>query len=301
MALSASSQPVLPGPSTTAVQRVADGTAPPTGTVHAAAREGVRGPGSALPHMDRIQQLFGRHDVGGVQAHVGGAAADASRQMGAQAYAAGDRVAFGSSPDLHTAAHEAAHVVQQRGGVQLEGGVGAAGDRYERHADAVADQVVRGEPAEDLLDQMSGGPAGAGSGAPAVQRAPQEVKPVDIDPSTPIAVKAGGDAKRVPSGSGASIKNGTLTWLLEVGPRRDCHFHAEYKPAAVSAACPTVTFEQTVIYKAELAKLKARAAPEPDPTKDKIPRPQAVDDPALKVQPLDPPKSFLDSTDTGTP
>jgi hypothetical protein len=39
-------------------------------------------------------------------------------------YATGNHVAFKGAPNLHTAAHEAAHVVQQRGGVQLKGGVG---------------------------------------------------------------------------------------------------------------------------------------------------------------------------------
>lgn len=33
---------------------------------------------------------------------------------GAEAFATGNHVAFASSPSLHTAAHEAAHVVQQR-------------------------------------------------------------------------------------------------------------------------------------------------------------------------------------------
>ena len=70
--------------------------------------------------------------------------------MGAQAFATGNHVAFAGTPDLHTAAHEAAHVVQQRGGVHLKGGVGEAGDTYEQHADAVADKVVRGESAEAL-------------------------------------------------------------------------------------------------------------------------------------------------------
>lgn len=74
--------------------------------------------------------------------------------MGARAYAMGNHVAFGIQPDLHTAAHEAAHVVQQRAGVSLSGGVGQAGDAYERHADAVDDRVVAGESAEALLGAM---------------------------------------------------------------------------------------------------------------------------------------------------
>jgi hypothetical protein len=98
---------------------------------------------------------------------VGGGAADASDQLGARAYAYGHQVAFAEAPSLHTAAHEAAHVVQQRGGVSLKGGVGQVGDAYERHADAVADRVVSGQSAEGLFDQL----AGAGGGvAPAVQR-----------------------------------------------------------------------------------------------------------------------------------
>lgn len=138
----------------------------PTGDVHAAAARGVAGVGGALPHHGRIQAAFGAHDVSHVQAHVGGEAAKASAEMGAQAYATGDHVAFGAAPDLHTAAHEAAHIVQQRGGVSLSGGVGQAGDAHERHADQVADAVVAGRSAEGMLDRYNG--VGGGSGA--VQR-----------------------------------------------------------------------------------------------------------------------------------
>ena len=132
---------------------------------HAVAAEGMSGAAQSLPHLDTIQDAFGGHDVSGVPAFVGGAAAEASSALGAEAYASGGGVAFAGAPDLHTAAHEAAHVVQQRAGVQLSGGVGAAGDSYEQHADAVADRVVAGESAEDLL----GGFAGS-LGARCVQR-----------------------------------------------------------------------------------------------------------------------------------
>ena len=126
------------------------------------AAAGTSGPASTLPHAAKIQQSFGSHDISGVSAHVGGAAADASSAMGASAYASGSDVAFTSQPDLHTAAHEAAHVVQQSAGVQLQGGVGKAGDRYEVHADAVADKVVAGESAEGILDEFSGDGGGGG-------------------------------------------------------------------------------------------------------------------------------------------
>jgi Domain of unknown function (DUF4157) len=124
--------------------------------------QGLTGTPGALPHQERIQQSFGGHDVSGVRSFVGGPAASATESLGAQAYAMGDSVAFREEPDLHTAAHEAAHVVQQRAGVQLKGGMGKAGDEYEQHADAVADRVVRGESAEALLSQKAGpSPRGA--------------------------------------------------------------------------------------------------------------------------------------------
>jgi len=145
------------------VQRKAGGQG--GGDVPSAAAAGVAGGGGQLPHYDTIQAAFGAHDVGGVSAHTGGDAAGACASMGAAAYATGDQVAFAGAPDLHTAAHEAAHVVQQRAGVQLKGGVGEAGDAYEQHADQVADAVVRGESAEALL----GDPAASGGGA-GVQR-----------------------------------------------------------------------------------------------------------------------------------
>lgn len=140
------------------------------GGVHQAAAHGISGSSGNLPHLDTIQQSFGRHDVSSVQAHVGGRAAEASSAMGAEAYATGNNVAFASSPSLHTAAHEAAHVVQQRGGVQLKGGVGQVGDVYERHADQVADLVVQGKSAESLLDAYAGGSGGGATSGGPVQR-----------------------------------------------------------------------------------------------------------------------------------
>jgi hypothetical protein len=112
------------------VQRKEHGRADDGVDVAAEAQRGVAGAPQSLPHLDLIQRSFGHHDVRGVGAHVGGAAADASERIGASAYATGTSVAFRGAPDLHTAAHEAAHVVQQRGGVQLRGGVGEQGDAY---------------------------------------------------------------------------------------------------------------------------------------------------------------------------
>jgi hypothetical protein len=144
------------------VQRRASGAVAEQDIPRAAA-VGITGSASALPHLAAIQRSFGAHDVTGIQAHVGGAAANASRAIGAEAYATGDHVAFARDPDLHTAAHEAAHVVQQRAGVHLKGGVGEVGDPYEQQADAIADRVVRGESAADIL------PAARGASQTAVQ------------------------------------------------------------------------------------------------------------------------------------
>lgn len=152
------------------VQRDAAGTAS-TGNLQRAAHRGVSGGGGQLPHLAQIQRAFGRHDVSTVSAHVGGAAAEASLAIGARAYAVGNKVAFATAPDLRLAAHEAAHVVQQRRGVSVSGGVGRAGDAYEQHADAVADLVVRGESAEQLLERHGS----EGASVEAVQLDPLEV------------------------------------------------------------------------------------------------------------------------------
>ncbi|MEZ4403214.1 MAG: DUF4157 domain-containing protein [Kofleriaceae bacterium] len=132
--------------------------------VHAHAAHGISGPAQALPFAAQIAASFGQaHDVSRIEAHVGGAATDAARAIGASAYAAGNHVAFAEPPDLHTAAHEATHVVQQAQGVNLYGGVGVAGDAYEAHADAVADRVVSGQSAADLLGAATQANAHAGT------------------------------------------------------------------------------------------------------------------------------------------
>ncbi|HYH47520.1 MAG TPA: DUF4157 domain-containing protein, partial [Thermoanaerobaculia bacterium] len=131
--------------------------------IHQQAERGLVGPTQRLPHLDAIQRSFGHHAVGDVRSHVAGPAAQASQAIGALAYTVGNAVAFREAPDLRTAAHEAAHVVQQRAGVQLDGGVGDVGDRYERNADAVANEVAWGRTSEALLDAYEhGGASGLG-------------------------------------------------------------------------------------------------------------------------------------------
>jgi hypothetical protein len=160
--------------------------------IRAEAESGASGTGSALPHLDAIQASFGGHDVTGVKAHVGGGAAAAAESIGAEAYAIGNDVAFRSTPDLHTAAHEAAHVVQQRAGLKLPGGVGAAGDAHERHADAVADRVVQGKSSEDLLGEYHG--SAPGPALVQMRRLPANVEALMTDPSDPDAAAPNFDA-----------------------------------------------------------------------------------------------------------
>jgi len=170
------------------------------------ARDGVSDANRALPHLDRIQASFGRHDVTGSRAAVGGSAAAATGRMGALAYTAGNRVAFRQEPDLNLAAHEATHVVQQRNGAKLPGGVGRPGDPYEQQADEVAGAVERRESAEPILDRTPSGDSGGS--APAMQpkmdiAASRELEPA-VAASRDLDVGGGGAGKDSSAGGGKS-------------------------------------------------------------------------------------------------
>jgi hypothetical protein len=122
------------------------------------AARGLTDSGGPLPYLEELQRAFGRHDLKDVRAATGDEAGRANERMGSVAYAMGDTVVFrDSSPDLFTVAHEVAHVIQQRAGSVPTGTIGQSGDRHEAHADAVAERVVRGQSAEDLLDQVAPG------------------------------------------------------------------------------------------------------------------------------------------------
>jgi peptidoglycan hydrolase-like protein with peptidoglycan-binding domain len=130
--------------------------------IQQAAATAVSGSSGPLPHLAEIQRGFGDHDVSDVRAHTDEAAAAGTRAMGAEAFTTGNDVAFTGNAGLFTSAHEAAHVIQQRGGVTVDRGVGQVGDKHEQHADQVAARVVAGESAVELLDGVAGpGPASA--------------------------------------------------------------------------------------------------------------------------------------------
>lgn len=117
----------------------------------AVAAHGIQGSGAELPYRAQLEAAFGAgHDLSHVQAHIGGAADEAGASLQAAAFATGHHLAFRNTPSLHLAAHEAAHVIQQAAGARPTAGAGSQ-DALETEADAVADRVVRGESAADLL------------------------------------------------------------------------------------------------------------------------------------------------------
>lgn len=141
--------------------RWGDGSEPDDATIHRAAEQGVATPSRDLPFADRIQAAFGGHDLSDVRAHTGSEATASAHAMGAAAFTSGNHVVFAGTPDLRTVAHETAHLVQQRAGVQLAEGIGRNGDAYECQADAVAARVAGGGGAEGLLRSAGGGGTGA--------------------------------------------------------------------------------------------------------------------------------------------
>ena len=144
------------------------------------------GPSAEVPHRQAMEGAFGT-GFGDVRARLGGAAAEQGlAALGARAATSGNDVVFRDrdpSPDL--VAHELAHVVQQRRGVE---GVMASsasgpgpGSAAERAADAAADAVTRGAAVPDV------GTAAAGS----VQLAPVRTSGGEWETTTYTAASGG--------------------------------------------------------------------------------------------------------------
>jgi hypothetical protein len=136
--------------------------------IHRAAQVGVRTPVTEVPHRSAIERSFGPQVTSQLRAHVGPQASASARAMNADAFASGDHVVFAGTPDVHEVAHEVAHVVQQRRGISLFGGVGRTGDAHEREADAVAARVGAGRSAGSFASL--GGSSRASGEASQVQR-----------------------------------------------------------------------------------------------------------------------------------
>ncbi|HET9626852.1 MAG TPA: DUF4157 domain-containing protein [Kofleriaceae bacterium] len=239
------------------VQRKATGAEPASAAVHASAQQGIATAPSPLPFAEAIQRAFGRHDISSIQAHTGSDAAAAVEGMGAKAYATGNHVVLGAANDLHTAAHEAAHVVQQRGGVQLKGGVGEVGDSYEQHADAVADLVVRGESAEPLLDRYASPGAAATSTGAGIQRIvddPQVTTAYGIAKTAGIDIQ--GEVKT------ALLEGGNLAVLNPIVNGNPGNFRKVYQYIALDPATAAQRVANLVEYR-DLVDKAAVVIPEP--------------------------------------
>jgi hypothetical protein len=152
-----------------------------------------RGGGEPLDKSVRstMESSFGE-DFSDVRVHTDSQASKSAEAVGANAYTVGSDIVFRSghfdaaSPTgQRTIAHELSHVVQQRSGpvegTEAPGGIRLSdpGDRFERAADATADQVLSGA-------QASSGPVGAGSGA-AVQ-----LEEADDEAEAPVQREAAG-------------------------------------------------------------------------------------------------------------
>jgi hypothetical protein len=119
------------------------------------------GMGGPLPGLATMQPLFGHHDLASVQYVGGKKGAAVANAAGTEALATGGLVVSGSdSPGV--VAHEAAHVVMQRGGM-------TGGPEAEHRADQVAAGVERGQNVQGMLDQVA---------APGAANAPMQ----SIDP-----------------------------------------------------------------------------------------------------------------------
>jgi|GEM_PF-3305729 len=174
------------------------------------AEGGFRGAGGEIPHKEQMERSFGRR-FDHVRAHVGGDAADANTQLGAHAYAMGDRIAFKrANPAPSLVAHELTHVIQQTEGParSASGGAGNGVDTSgEAQAEAVEAAVAAGRPASSVLG-LSGGGTGGGVARKAVQLAEddEEEKEEAPEPTPEPEAKdeddaAGADAAPAPDGA----------------------------------------------------------------------------------------------------
>lgn len=156
-----------------------------------AAQDLLRSPGRSLDPATRasLEQHLGQ-DFSGVRVHADAEAAQAAGAIEARAFTVGRDIVFGrgeyrpgTTEGTRLLAHELTHVVQQRRGVSIDGGMGRVGDAYERQADAVADAVAGGRPAGSLLGPS---PAAASpGGGVAIQREPAPAAPAAA-PEVPV-------------------------------------------------------------------------------------------------------------------
>jgi hypothetical protein len=111
---------------------------------------GFRGTPGALPHKAELEQSFGR-SLDGIEAHTDASAKHANARMGANAYAAGNKIAFSAeNPSKSLVAHEVTHVLQNSGGRSGAGGTGID-TGGEGEAEKVEATVAKGGSAKSAL------------------------------------------------------------------------------------------------------------------------------------------------------
>lgn len=130
-----------------------------------------KGGGAALDESTRssMESRFGQ-DFGDVRVHTDAQASASAEAVGANAYTVGSDVVFRSghfdaaSPTgQRTIAHELSHVVQQRSGpvdgTDAPGGIRLSdpGDRFERAADATANDVMNSSSSSSSSSNASAG------------------------------------------------------------------------------------------------------------------------------------------------
>lgn len=219
---------------------------PSFATKKSIAGSGLRDSAQTLPFANQINKAFGLHRVDDLKALLGKSSAIANQTLNSLAYTHGNHIAFGRTPDLRLAAHEAAHAVQQRSHAgPATSHIGTPEDIYEQHADQVANAVVNGRSAEGLLDKFP-----RGDSTPSGNLQFQERERADtFRPASP-----GFRPRSYPQPEGAGsaaqgecvLPTGNLQWAL--APRvRYVNARIEFIPNAQAAAVnPTISYIQTV-------------------------------------------------------
>lgn len=106
-------------------------------------------PGHALPpHVQQAIENSFSIDMDGVEIHADPSAQSAATALSARAFAYGNHIFLGRNEkltDIRLIAHEAAHVVQQKGVPTVMRSAPGQSDAYEAEADRAASAVERGE------------------------------------------------------------------------------------------------------------------------------------------------------------
>ena len=184
--------------------------------------------GAALPEgpRGRFESSLGT-DLSSVRVHTGGESASAAEALQARAFTVGQDIHFGAGqyqPDdpfgMHLLGHEVAHTVQQGGqsaGPQTKLEVSEPGDALEVEADAVADSMVRGEPARVTASAVG---------------AARMIHRFDLGGSS-AGMDGAGPGAAAPASGGATASGGTL----QLGSQGPAVEELQRQLAAAGHAC----------------------------------------------------------------